>query len=113
VRPPVKDIKTPNVDADYETDTDEVSLMIWAEPQTPRLNSDRIVSVADIPGSTMVVWGSELIEKAAVEGVIVKTARGQQISVDDEKKQNWQVKKGTVAGTVYWHRFPVDPIGKR
>jgi len=90
----------PNVTVTYDGEPEVIHVDVALGPQTPQLHGSRMVSVADIPGSTIVVWSwTKLFEKLALKELDIRTPRGQQIAVE-----TWQEIQ-TQQGKAYWHLF--------
>jgi len=74
--------QTKTVSVFYDTGTNEMFLLASQKSLTPHVHNDNILSVIDIPGSTMVLSGGNmLLNDLTLTNVTIDTSHGQTIKI--------------------------------
>jgi hypothetical protein len=69
-----------NVSVVYDENTEEIEFLAKEDSVLPAIHNDNILSVVDIPGSTMIVSeGGQLLNDLAATTIFIETSRGQTI----------------------------------
>lgn len=77
------------VSVDYETGTEDIVLLASSDSLTPNIHTDNILSVVDIPGSTIVFTEpTKLLNDVTISAAFIHTPRGQKIEADSPQPIN-------------------------
>ena len=79
-----------SVEVFYQVDNEELFIGDHADAVIPRVNSDKILSTIDLPGTTLIVRAqSGLFEKLRLISITIQTERGQTINIENPNPVNW------------------------
>jgi hypothetical protein len=70
----------------YDTKDKKISIMISGKDVTPKVHNDNVMSMIDIPGSIVIVTGSQgLTNFSTLDTIFVENERGQKVTLKDPK----------------------------
>jgi hypothetical protein len=73
-------VTSKNVSVVYDENTEEIEFLAKEDSVLPAIHNDNILSVVDIPGSTMIVSeGGQLLNDLAATTIFIETSRGKTI----------------------------------
>jgi len=91
----------PTASVDYNSSDETVSFVATQNSITPQINTDKIMSILDLPGSTMtIIELNKLFSQVTLTAVFIETAHGQSIQAFNLKPLTQNNKR------VFSYQFP-------